>query len=159
MADKNATDKTGLRLRARDDADLEVLSALLQDAILPGSDLHYDTGSGRVIMVVNRFCWENDPLADVTNEDGGPVFERALCGIQFHTVTKVLQLDMPNDRRAALLNILAVQPAAMDGGETAIDILFSGGATLRLVVDEIEILAEDIEDTRPSMIQPDHGAD
>ena len=31
-----------LRLAAKDEADLEVVSALLQDAIIAGADMHYD---------------------------------------------------------------------------------------------------------------------
>ena len=31
-----------LRLVAKDEADLEVVSALLQDAIIAGADMHYD---------------------------------------------------------------------------------------------------------------------
>ena len=31
-----------LRLVAKDEADLEVVSALLQDAIVAGADMHYD---------------------------------------------------------------------------------------------------------------------
>ena len=32
----------GLKLRAADAADLEILSACLQDALLPVADLHFD---------------------------------------------------------------------------------------------------------------------
>lgn len=147
-----------LRLRACDDADLEVLSTLLQDAILPGSDMQYDASAKRFVMVVNRFCWERDPLSGVVSETGGPVFERSLCGIQFHHVTKVQQTAMPLDRKAALFNILTIglDRAAKTREGVCIDIVFSGGSALRLQVGSLDVVAEDIEMARPAVIQPHH---
>ena len=47
-----------LRLVANDEADLQVVSALLQDAIIAGADLHYDAQHECFMIVANRFCWE-----------------------------------------------------------------------------------------------------
>ena len=71
-----------LRLQAAGQDDLEVLSALLQDAIIPGEDMFHDQGGRRFVMVVNRFCWDQPPVRGVTSEDGGPVYQRRLCGVQ-----------------------------------------------------------------------------
>lgn len=156
-------DATPLRLRACDPADLEVLSTLLQDAILPGDDMQYDAAAKRFVMVVNRFCWERDPMSGVLNEAGGPVFERSLCGIQFHHVTKVLQTAMPSDRKTTLFNLLTIgygEAAQMPENKAAehgvIDIVFSGGGAIRLLVDRLNVVAEDMEMARPAMVQPSH---
>ena len=46
-----------LRLQVAGHDDLDVLSALLQDAIIPGEDMFHDQDGRRFVMVVNRFKW------------------------------------------------------------------------------------------------------
>ena len=46
-----------LRLLANDSDDVGVLSALLQDAIIPGSDMSFDRTLNAFMIVANRFCW------------------------------------------------------------------------------------------------------
>ena len=50
-----------LKLRAVSAEDVEILSALLQDAIIPGEDMTHDRTGRRFVMVVNRFCWDQPP--------------------------------------------------------------------------------------------------
>ena len=59
-----------LRLLARDSADIEVLSTLLQDAIVPGVDMLFDRDRKRFIFIANRFCWERPAIAEVSGEKG-----------------------------------------------------------------------------------------
>ena len=54
-----------LRLVAQDEADIEVVSALLQDAIIAGSDMYFDVQNDCFLIVVDRFCWERPALANV----------------------------------------------------------------------------------------------
>ena len=65
-----------LLLVAREEADLEVVSALLQDAIIAGADMHYDAQDNCFIIVANRFCWERAALAQAS-EDGDEVVAAA----------------------------------------------------------------------------------
>ena len=46
-----------LKLRARDRGDLEVISALLQDALVPLVDVSYLPREKRLVLVANRFRW------------------------------------------------------------------------------------------------------
>ena len=94
----------GLRLRAKSDDDLQVLSALLQDAIIPGEDMVFERAGNRFIMVANRFCWDQPPEKDVKSADGGSVYQRRLCGVQFLGVAGIRTMGIPADRKAALLN-------------------------------------------------------
>jgi hypothetical protein len=48
-----------LKLRAEDAEDLDVVSACLQDAIVPLSDMEFLAGEKRFVLVANRFRWEN----------------------------------------------------------------------------------------------------
>ena len=64
-----------LRLLAHDGDDVAVLSALLQDAIIPGSDMSFDRKLNEFVIIANRFCWELEPLFDVKSTDGKPIYD------------------------------------------------------------------------------------
>jgi hypothetical protein len=147
-------DDTRVRLRAASVSDVEVISALLQDAIIPGEDMTFDRAGRRFVMVANRFCWDRPPLEGVTSESGAPVFERRLCGVRIEGVNGVESAGMPATRRGALLNLLAITVA--DAADARVEILFSDGVSLRLAVDGISILAEDLDDGRPTSVMPAH---
>ncbi|HCA91498.1 MAG TPA: hypothetical protein DEP10_06100, partial [Alphaproteobacteria bacterium] len=103
-----------LRLKVSSDEDLQVLSALLQDAIIPGEDMVYARADQRFILVANRFCWDQPTEDGLVSESGEPVFQRQLCGVQFLGVSRVQTSGLPADRKAALLNLLAI--TTVDGG-------------------------------------------
>jgi len=48
-----------LRLMARDKEDLQVLSALIQDAIFPATEMTWDRKARRFALLLNRFRWED----------------------------------------------------------------------------------------------------
>ena len=145
-----------LRLLARDGADIEVLSTLLQDAIVPGADMLFDRDGKRFIFIANRFCWERPAIADVAGEKGEPVNERSLCLVRIKGVQRVLQANMPARRDTVLFNLLAITCGAGANHGIYVDLMFSAGATLRLLVESIEVAAEDVEATRPTTSQPKH---
>ena len=142
-----------VRLRAASMPDVEVISALLQDAIIPGEDMTFDRAGRRFVMVANRFCWDRQPLDGVTSETARP-YERRLCGVRIEGVSAVAASGMPAARRGALFNLLAI--TVSDKTDGRVDILFSDGVSLRLAVDGVSILAEDLDDGRPTSIMPSH---
>ena len=152
-------DDTRLRLLATGQDDLQVLSALLQDAIVPGEDMRFDRGGRLFVMVANRFCWDLPPVEGVTSETGGPVYRRRLCGVRVAGVRAVHQSGMPADRRAALLNLLAMTSEPDEDGTTRLTLLFSGGAALRLQVDALQVIAEDLAHGQPTPNRPQHEID
>ena len=156
---------SNLQLRAQDADDLAVLSSLFQDAIIPGSDMHIDKASKCFVLVANRFCWERPPPEGVTLEDGGVVYERVLSGLQIFNVEQVQQSGMPANRRDSLLSLLAlnVEPfqstaekQSANLAKWTITLLFSGDITIKLSVQTIDVIAEDIDLTRPTAVHPRH---
>ena len=145
-----------LRLLARDSADIEVLSTLLQDAIVPGVDMLFDRERKRFIFIANRFCWERPAIAEVTGEKGEPVRERSLCVVRIEGVQRVLQNNIPARRDKELFNLLAVICGDGVENETYVDLMFSAGTTVRLLVEIIEVAATDVEEARPTTSQPKH---
>ena len=94
-----------------DDEDLQVVSAVLQDALIQISDMRYLAAERRFVLVANRFCWENcsDIFGDMpvapdiptkpvpSNGESDPTiepcrtYERVLCGLCFEGVGQVLK--------------------------------------------------------------------
>lgn len=61
-----------LKLRAHDPADLAVISAHLQDALVPVSDMAWLKGERRFLLLANRFRWEAEPEAAVAADPEDP---------------------------------------------------------------------------------------
>ena len=147
-----------LRLVAKDEVDLEVVSALLQDAIIAGADMHYDARHDCFMIVANRFCWERLALADMNDSTGGAVHERALCGVRINHVAAVQKRRWPADWRDAFLNLLALKLVAMPQQDIGymMELSFSGGPSMRLTTKQIDIVVGDLDSGRPTNLQPRH---
>ena len=153
------TDNAGsLRLVAKDQGDIEVVSTLLQDAIITGADMHYDTQHACFMIVANRFCWERPALAGMNVSKGEVVRERALCGLRINHVIAVQKRRWPADWHHAFLNLLALKLLVMPqqySGHT-IEFSFSGGPAMRLITKQINIVLGDLDNGRPTNLQPRH---
>jgi hypothetical protein len=145
-----------LKLRARDSEDLQVLSACLQDAILPISDMNYDRAARRFVVVANRFCWER--VSDVAYEAGSDGFERVNCGVVFEGVAGVKLRHIDRADRSLLLSLLAIRAAAQPKG-CAIMLVCSGERDIRLEVDQISVQLEDFDGHWPTANRPNHRLD
>jgi hypothetical protein len=132
-----------LKLRAEDAEDLAVVSAVLQDALVPVAEMAYLPEERRFVLVVNRFCWEH--------KVEGKRFERTLTGLMFDGVAaaKVRGFDIRDTGR--IQEILAIR--AVPG---AIIFDFSAGDGLRLEVERILCHLEDLGDPWPTPWRPKH---
>ena len=153
------TETSKIRLSARDDDDIAVFSALLQDAIIPGADMTFKQESKEFVIVANRFCWELGPSTDLKSNTGKPMHERRLCGIRVSHTNSVKQYQWPKSRQDTLFNLLAlrcVDMAEKAGVGYMLQFEFSGGSSLRLNINEIDVLLIDLDDGYPTSLQPSH---
>ncbi|MEQ8354313.1 MAG: DUF2948 family protein [Kiloniellaceae bacterium] len=169
MAVERFTEGKPLKLRARDPQDMDVIAALLQDALVPLGDMTFLTKERRFVMVANRFLWQGDPAEDPRpaapealpegedagfDDDGLPPFERVNSGICFDKVERVRYRGLKpggNDEILSLLTITS-EPGA-------ITLIFAGDAAVRLEVQAIRCHLEDIGQPWPTRWRPDHDAD
>ena len=86
-----------LALIARDAEDLEVISSLLQDAIVPVNEMTYVPEEGRFVLIASRFSRDRDPVEEIP----GGVFERVNCALRFERVAAVKRRNLDPRRRAA----------------------------------------------------------
>jgi hypothetical protein len=130
-----------LKLRAEDDEDLAVISAMLQDSLIPVADMAYLDDEQRFLMVVNRFRWEGDRRAP----------ERILTGLCFSEVAAVRLSGFARGEADRILEVLALR-----AGEGVVQLDFAGGARLRLEVGRLLCHLEDIGEPWPTRWRPRH---
>ena len=97
-------------------------------------------------------------MVDINGSTGGPVHERALCGVRFAHVTAVQKRRWPADWRDAFLNLLALKLVAMSQQDSGymMELSFSGGPSMRLTTTQIDIVVADLDSGRPTNLQPRH---
>ena len=152
-------DADNLRLLVADEDDLAVASALLQDAIIPGVDISFNRDDRQLILIANRFCWEQPALKDITSTSGKSVHERRLSAVRLSHVVSVQRQNWPDNPKEALFNLLALhQPDMAEPGGTArqLQMDFSGGASLRLTVDKLYLIVADLSAGHPTSLYPQH---
>ena len=110
-----------LKLVATDAEDMDVLSALMQDAVIPLSEMAYLPWEDRFALVANRFCW------DKTGSKSPEVnYQRIHCGLSFDGVLSVRRRKLNQAEQGKVLGFLA-----FDATSDYIDLIFAGGATIR----------------------------
>lgn len=131
-----------LSLRAEDEGDLKILSALVQDAILPASEISYDRRARRLALLINRFRWEDADLARAE----GRGYERVRALLVVNDVMALHRDGIDRDSDTVLeLLALAWQPGADGTGRLMLD--FAGDGTLAADVECINLDLRDV--TRP----------
>jgi hypothetical protein len=137
-----------LRLTARDAADLSVVSSMLQDALVPPSDMAWLPAERRFVMAVNRYRWETAEMR-----------ERVHAGISFENVERVRRRDFAAARRGAFLNLLSITFAERGADAPAAVVLtFAGGAAIRLETTSLLCHLEDFGEPWPAQWRPGHPA-
>lgn len=140
-----------LKLSARDGEDVQVIAAVLQDAIAPVCDMLYRPADKCFVMVLHRFRW--DALEEAAKADP-PCYERVHClleidgveGVQMHGFGKPEGCGGMLDLLTLLLE------------EGALTLVFAGGAQVRLKIKEWQLRIKDIGEPWPTVHQPAHTA-
>ncbi|MEJ0061190.1 MAG: DUF2948 family protein [Terricaulis sp.] len=138
-----------LRLIAEDAADLEVIAAAAQDALVRAGDLSFDKKARRFSALLNRFRWES--------ANGSGPYERVQSALSFECVLSVksrkLRVDAP-DALASILSVSFVPAEEPPGGE--VRMILAGGGEIALDVECLDALLADLGDPWPTPRRPDH---
>jgi hypothetical protein len=148
-------DDAPLALLARGPDDVAVLSALLQDAVFPITEMAYDRKRRRFALLVNRFRWEDRDAADRAKRG----YERVQSLLVVQDVLAVRTQGVSRDARDMVLSLLTVGfTAGVDGGGR-LDLALAGDGAIALEVEAVDIALRDV--TRPYLAPskkvPDHG--
>ena len=161
-----AAARGSLRLCARDEEDLGVVAACLQDARVPVREMCFSAAEGRFMAAFTRF--QRERLPDPTAACEGMTQCHAALVVQHVETVQHRGLDELDDgAELELLTILAdpVSPPATGSGSAAngaarhVTLLFAGGAAIRLRVASLDCRLEDFDEPWRSPVQPcDHFA-
>ena len=139
----------GLKLRAVDPDDLAVVASVLQDALVPISDMQYLADEHRFIMIANRFRWE---ICDKNGECDQ--YERVHCAVAFEGVDKVERLGLERCCLDGIGELLTIEVA--DG---AVLLVFAGGGRIRLGISRLDCHIRDVSEPWPTQWRPRHPDD
>ena len=139
----------GLKLLAEDAADLDVIAAAAQDALLRVRDISFDKKARRFAAFINRFRWE---IAD----EKGP-FERIRAAISFESVLNAKSRNVRHESPDAVAAVLSIsfEPDAEPPGGT-LKLLLAGGGEIALEVECLDALLLDVGPAWPTPRRPDH---
>ena len=136
-----------LKLRAEDAEDIAVIAACLQDALVMVADMAYLPDDRRFVMVANRFRWEEG----VGSGDGRAPFSRVNCGVRFDGVARVRRRHIDRMKPGRTLELLTIR-----AGDGYVDLVFAGGAEIRLDAAAISCHIEDLDEPWPTRVRPTH---
>lgn len=140
-----------LKLIAMDEEDLAVVSACVQDAVAKLSDLEFLAAEKRFVIAMNRFAWET----------GKPAFrrkyQRRRSVLHFERVMRVATSGIDRSQTDEVLSLLAIEfvPAEPPAGD--VNLIFSGGAAIRLTVECIEARLSDLGPAWETGLRPVHN--
>lgn len=127
-----------LTLLAGDGADLGVLSALMQDAIVRTGDVGWDRRGRRLVVLASRFCWD------------AAVPSRVRTALRIETAQKVERQRWPGNPDEALA-LLSLRFA-----DDRLVLAFADGVSLRVTVECVDVLLEDLSAPWPVRHRPHH---
>jgi hypothetical protein len=143
--------KPNITLAAEDAADIEIISARLQDAVARVKDLVYLPKTRRFAAVFNRFKWE-----DAERFTGRNLRVRA--GLHFDNVLSVKAHNLKRESPYAIVSLLAVQftPKSADECGGMVELLFSGGGAMKLEVECLDAGLTDLSGPWAAHGRPQH---
>lgn len=156
-------DAKPLRLRTREAADLSVIAAQFQDAIVPVSEMGYDPEKKLFVLVANRFRWDvgevewsdewgSDEADEELDEDTpGPFYLRNQCGLQFRNVRKVRRFNLDRSEPGRLLDLLTI---ATD--ENHLRLVFAENVEIDLEFSRLDVFMEDLGEPWITSHHPQH---
>ncbi|MEO9168734.1 MAG: DUF2948 family protein [Aestuariivirga sp.] len=136
-----------LRLVAADEADLAIISAQMQDAVMRREDLAFDAKRRRFSLVANRFAW-----------DALPAKQRRRTGLHFDDVEAVKSHGFERLAAQTILSLLTIQFEKTDDLSGHIIFSFSGAASIRLHVACINATMADLGGAWSAASTPQHQA-
>jgi hypothetical protein len=127
-----------LRLKALDADDLQVLSALAQDAVFPGNEMRWTPSDRRFAVLLNRFRWE---------DKGANPPERTQAVLVIEDVMGVKSQGVTKGDKDTILSLLSVSFEPGEDGTGRVILTLAGDGAIACDVEALEVVLRDV--TRP----------
>ena len=137
----NKNEKIGLNLTGKNNKDLKVLSAYLQDSVVAIRDIVFLKQNKSFVMIVNRFMWE-DAEKEVFKDS-----KRIRSAVKFEGVIKVRSKNINQKNKNKPLEYLAMECDSDNVGNKKISIFFSGNSAITIISEVVEVVMNDLGDS------------
>ncbi len=141
-----------INIGAFDADELQILSALVQDAVFPVTEMSWGKVKRRFAILINRFRWEDGLRAKAAPE-------RVQAILIIDHVTGVSSQGFDRKDKDLILSLMSIAFDPGEDGTGQLTLTFAGDGALRLSVEALEVGLRDV--TRPyaavSGLAPDHG--
>ena len=139
-----------LKLIAKTEEDLRVLSAHLQDSIASVSDVANLKKNKIFLMQLNRFMWE-DVEKGVFRKNN-----RIRTILKFENVLDVLAKNIDQQKKNKFLDFLAIETNITPDNNYEMKIIFAGDSIIRIIAEAIEVTLDDQGEAWNTKNKPKH---
>ncbi len=139
-----------LKLIARTEEDLRVVSAHLQDSIASIADIANLKKNKIFLMQLNRFMWE-DVEKGVFRKN-----KRIRTILKFENVMNVLSRNINQLKKDKFLDFLAIETNITPDKNYEMKIIFAGDAIIRVISEVIEVTLDDQGEAWDTKNKPKH---
>ena len=139
-----------LKLIARTQEDLRVVSAHLQDSIASISDIGNLKKSKIFLMQLNRFMWE-DVEKGVFRKN-----KRIRTILKFENILEVYSKNINRSKKDKFLDFLAIESSTMPDNNYEMKIIFSGDSIIKIISEIIEVTLDDQGEAWDTKNKPKH---
>tara|TARA_S200000501_G_scaffold303614_1_gene291428 strand:+ start:74 stop:517 length:444 start_codon:yes stop_codon:yes gene_type:complete len=126
-----------LKLIAKTEEDLKIVSAHLQDAIASLSDIANLSKNKIFLMQLNRFMWE-DVEKGVFRKN-----KRIRTVLKFENVLNVTSKNINKVKKDIFLDFLTIETKQMPDKNFEINLIFSGDTIIKIISEVIEVTLDD----------------
>ena len=126
-----------LKLIARTEQDINVVSAHLQDSIANISDIANLEKNKIFLMQLNRFMWE-DVEKGIFRKN-----KRIRTILKFENVLKVHAKNINQSKKDKFLDFLAIETIKMPDNNYEMKIVFAGDSIIKIISEVIEVTLDD----------------
>ncbi len=141
-----------LKLIARTEEDLRVVSAHLQDSIVSVADIANLKKNKIFLMQLNRFMWE-DVEKGVFRKN-----KRIRTILKFENVMNVLSININQLKKDKFLDFLAIETSITPDKNYEMKIIFAGDSIIRVISEVIEVTLDDQGEAWDTKNKPKHNS-
>ena len=139
-----------LKLIAKTEDDLRVVSAHLQDSIASISEIAKLEKNNIFLMQLNRFMWE-DVEKGVFRKN-----KRIRTVLKFENVIKVISKNINQSKKDKFLDFLTIETHQMPDNNYEMKIVFAGDSIIKIISEVIEVTLDDQGNAWDTKNMPKH---
>ena len=132
-----------LNLGAQDAEDLQVISSLIQDAVLTVDDIKRNQMERQLVFLLKRFRWEDAEMAQQQGRDP----ERVQSLLVIHNAMGLASQGIDRKQADIVLSLMALEFSGTADGVGNLILTFAGDGALKAQVDGLDVALQDV--TRP----------